>query len=74
MEVINKIIQKVELPIEFVHRYIRHCMDGARAEQKNLKGRSVRMVAFFINNLLDHGHLVTDGIMNEVKPLNNLIL
>jgi len=67
MEVINKIIQKVELPVEFVHRYIRHCIEGARSEQKNLKGRSVRMVAFFINNLLDHGHLVTEGIMNEVR-------
>lgn len=68
MQVLNKIIQKVELPKEFIDSYIKHCINNYKQEtRKDMKHRLVRIIAIFVTNLIEHEHLVFDSIPNEVN-------
>lgn len=68
MDVLNKIIQKVELPNEFIFSYLKHCINNYKAENdKMLKIRLARIIAIFITNLIEFEHLVFDKIPIEVR-------
>jgi hypothetical protein len=66
MQVINKIIQKVDLPKQFVNSYIINCINNYKGEtRKDMKHRLARIIAIFITNLMENGHLTFD---NNVIP------
>jgi uncharacterized protein (UPF0147 family) len=66
MQVLNKIIQKVELPKEFIDSYIKHSINNYKQDKKEQKLRSARLLAIFIFNLIEHEHIVIDKITPEV--------
>lgn len=71
MDVLNKIIQKVELPNEFIFSYIKHCINNYKQEtDKILKIRLARIIAIFITNLIEYEHLILDRIPLEVIMIN----
>ena len=67
MQVLNKIIQKVELPKEFIDSYIKHFINNHKQDKKEMKVRSARLLAIFITNLIEHEHIVLDTTPPEVK-------
>ena len=70
MDVLNKIIQKVELPNEFIFSYIKHCINNYKSENdKMLKIRLARIIAIFITNLIEYEHLIFDKMPQEVSKL-----
>jgi hypothetical protein len=67
MQVLNKIIQKVDLPKEFIDSYIKHCISSYRQEtKKDYKIRHARIIAIFVTNLIEHEHFYFDSIPHEV--------
>jgi hypothetical protein len=71
MRVLNNIIQKVDLPKEFIDSYIKHCINEYKNDpKKDSKERSARIIAFFINNLLENDHLVFETVPQDVKLKN----
>jgi hypothetical protein len=67
MQVLNKIIQKVDLPKEFIDSYIKHCIASYRQEtKKDYKIRHARIIAIFVTNLIEHEHFYFDSIPHEV--------
>ena len=66
MDVLNKIVQKVELPNEYIFSYIKHCINDYKQENDKMKVRIARIIAIFISNLIDFEHLVVDKIPQEV--------
>jgi len=76
MDVLNKIVQKVELPNEYIFSYIKHCINDYKQENDKMKVRIARIIAIFISNLIDFEHLVIDKIPQEVFFLSfyNLFL
>jgi hypothetical protein len=58
LEVINKIIQYVELPKEFIDKFI--CNLITQKSEKN-KNRNIRIAAIFIGNLLENDHISFEG-------------
>lgn len=74
MQVLNKIIQKVELPKEFIDSYIKHCINNHKQDKKEMKLRSARLLAIFITNLIENEHLLLDTIPIEVYLMIYLIL
>jgi hypothetical protein len=67
MQVLSKIIQKVELPKEFIESYIKHCIAGYKNEtKKDMKIRFARIISIFLMNLIEHEHLYFDTIPSEV--------
>lgn len=71
MQVLNKIIQKVDLPKEFIDSYIKHCIQNYRQEmKKDLKTRLARIISIFVLNLMDNEHYSFDAsIPPEVKNI-----
>jgi hypothetical protein len=68
MQVLYNIITKVELPSEFISSYIKHCINEYRQDtKKDSKERSARIIAFFVNNLLENEHIVFDSVPQDVK-------
>ena len=68
MQVLNKIIQKVDLPKEFIDSYIKHCVASYKQEsKKEMKARHARIIAIFVTNLIENEHLVFEGIPPEVN-------
>lgn len=82
MEVINKIINYINCPNEYLQKAVK-CV----VEQTEKKGRSIRISAIFISNLIEMGHLryeneipqflqefITENISDkEVEKLNKII-
>ncbi len=67
MDVLNKIIQKVELPNEYIFSYIKHCINDYKQETDKMKIRLARILAIFITNLIEFEHLIMDKVPQEVK-------
>ncbi len=67
MQVLSKIIQKVDLPKEFIESYIKHCITGYRNEaKKDLKVRFARIISIFVMNLIENEHLFFEVVPVEV--------
>ena len=70
MKVVNKIIQKVEMPEAFIISYLKHIIKNYRNEtKKESKTRVARLTAFFILNLLEHEHITIDMIPVEIEEI-----
>ena len=70
MQVLNKIIQKVDLPKEFIDSYIKHCVKNYKDElKKDMKGRLARIIAIFVTNLIENEHLAFETIPAELEEL-----
>jgi hypothetical protein len=70
MQVLNKIIQKVDLPKEFIDSYIKHCVTSYKLEsKKDMKTRLARIIAIFVTNLIENEHLAFDTIPIELEEL-----
>jgi hypothetical protein len=68
MQVLSKVIQKVDLPKEFIDSYIKHCITGYKQEpKKEYKVRFARIISIFVTNLIENEHLFFDTIPTEVK-------
>ena len=73
MQVLSKIIQKVDLPKEFIESYIKHCISGYKNEsKKDMKIRFARIISIFVLNLIENEHLFFDVVPVEV--IYNLII
>ena len=70
MKVVNKLIQKVEMPKQFIICYLRHIIKSYKdeAKQEN-KTRIARLAAFFILNLSEHEHINIDMIPKEIEEI-----
>jgi hypothetical protein len=67
MQVLNKIIQKVDLPKEYIDSYIKHCITNYKTEtKKDMKTRLARIIAIFVTNLIENEHHVFNSIPPEV--------
>ena len=70
MQVLSKIIQKVDLPKEFIDSYIKHCIAGYKQEpKKEYKVRFARIISIFVTNLIENEHLYFDTIPSEVNSI-----
>jgi hypothetical protein len=70
MQVLSKIIQKVDLPKEFIDSYIKHCIAGYKQEpKKEFKTRFARIISIFVTNLIENEHLYFETIPLELEEL-----
>jgi len=70
LKVINKLIQKIEFPSQFITGYIKHIIKDFEAEQKkDQKLRLARLISFFLLNLLDHEHITIDMIPPTINVI-----
>lgn len=70
MKVVNKLIQKVDMPEPFIKVYIKHIINNYKNEKrKESKVRVARLIAFFINNLLEHEHITIKLVPPEIKEI-----
>lgn len=67
--VMNKVIQKVELPREFVNKIITHIIEFIEAaENKDTKICTAKELAYFITSLIDSAHISSyDNLPKKVK-------
>ena len=54
LEVMNRIIQFIELPREFIYKFIQNLIQSKKSDKQ--KNRSVRIIAIFIVNLIENDH------------------
>ncbi len=60
LEVMNRIIQFVELPREFIFKFIQNLILSKKPDKQ--KNRSVRIIAIFILNLIENDHFSFEEI------------
>lgn len=69
MQVLYKVIQNVEIPKEFVSKYLNHVMKKFR-EEKSEEGKKTiaRQFAYFLTNLIEYDHINMDEeILKDVS-------
>ena len=72
LKVINKLIQKIDFPKQFITCYIKHLIKCYTNEQKpEPKKRLAKLISFFLINLLDHEHITYDMIPESINILFN---
>ena len=70
LKVINKLIQKIEFPPQFITSYLKHIIKNFEAEpKKDQKKRLAKLISFFLINLLDHEHIT----INMIPPTISVI-
>ena len=72
LKVVNKLIQKIEFPSQFITSYLRHIIKNFENEpKKDQKLRLAKLISFFILNLLDHEHININMIPSSINSLFN---
>ena len=72
LKVVNKLIQKIEFPAQFITSYLKHILKNFESEpKKDQKVRLGRLISFFILNLLDHEHISINMIPPSINSLFN---
>ena len=72
LKVVNKLIQKIEFPSQFITGYLKHIIKNYENETKReQKTRLAKLISFFILNLLDHEHINIDMIPSSINVLFN---
>ena len=70
LKVINKLIQKIEFPSQFITTYLKHIIKNYEEEQKKeSKVRLAKLISFFLMNLLDHEHITLDMIPPTINTI-----
>ena len=70
LKVVNKLIQKIEFPAQFITGYLKHIIKNFETEtKKEQKVRLAKLISFFILNLLDHEHINIDMIPPTINVL-----
>jgi hypothetical protein len=70
LKVINKLIQKIEFPPQFITGYLSHIIKSYENEtKKEEKSRLCKLTSFFITNLLDHEHITLDMIPPNISVM-----
>ncbi len=54
LEVMNRMIQFIELPREFIYKFIQNLIQSKKSDKQ--KNRTVRIIAIFIVNLIENDH------------------
>ena len=72
LKVINKLIQQIDFPRQFITAYLKHLIECYESEtKKETKVRLAKLIAFFLINLLDHEHITTDMIPETISVIFN---
>ena len=72
LKVVNKLIQKIEFPSQFITGYLKHIIKNYESEgKKDQKNRLAKLISFFILNLLDHEHITISMIPTTINNLFN---
>ena len=72
LKVVNKLIQKIEFPSQFITGYLKHIIKNYESEgKKDQKNRLAKLISFFILNLLDHEHITISMIPKTIDNLFN---
>ena len=70
LKVVNKLIQKIDFPRQFITTFLKHMITCYENEQKKeSKVRLSKLISFFLLNLLDHEHITTDMIPESINTL-----
>ena len=70
LKVINKLIQQIDFPRQFITAYLKHIIVCYENEtKKESKIRLSKLIAFFLINLLDHEHITTDMIPESISVI-----
>jgi len=70
LKVVNKLIQKIDFPRQFITTFLKHMINCYENEQKKeSKVRLSKLISFFLINLLDHEHITTDMIPESITTL-----
>ena len=70
LKVVNKLIQKIDFPRQFITTFLKHMITCYENEQKKeSKVRLAKLISFFLLNLLDHEHITTDMIPESITSL-----
>jgi len=70
LKVVNKLIQKIDFPRQFITTFLKHMITCYENEQKKeSKVRLAKLISFFLLNLLDHEHITTDMIPESINTL-----
>ena len=70
LKVVNKLIQKIDFPRQFITTFLKHMITCYENEQKKeSKVRLSKLISFFLLNLLDHEHITTDMIPESITTL-----
>ena len=72
LKVINKLIQKIDLPSQFITAYLKHIVKCYEEEtKKEAKPRIAKVISFFLINLLDHEHITEEIIPQSITVIFN---
>ena len=72
MKVINKLIQRIAFPPQFIYLYLKYIIVQFKNEiNMNTKERLGKIFGFFILNLLNHDHITIDMIPPSINALFN---
>ena len=72
MKVINKLIQRIAFPPQFIYLYLKYIIVQFKNEiNMNTKERLGKIFGYFILNLLNHDHITIDMIPPSINALFN---
>ena len=70
MKLMNKLIQKVDIPKCLIRAYIKHLLDNLKEEKVEFnKIRLARLISFVVLNLLENEHINLSMIPEEIKVI-----